>query len=104
MAADLKSIDPQKLYSISEIAPLVPSPHRGEKGMTRATIYKWIKEYGLPCSRRQIGRTAYLFVWGRDVLEFLGAIELPEIKTRSAKQRARDMELAEKRARELGIL
>lgn len=104
MPANLNDIEPGKQYSIREIAELIPSAARGSKGVTRATVYRWIAEHGLPCQRRTVGQATYLFVWGRDVLEFLGAVELPVIKTRSKKQLDRDLEIAREEARKLGIL
>lgn len=81
-------IDAKRLYSLSEAAALIPSPISGKRTCLH-TLYRWRAEGRITAVARQGAKGKKWFVWGAEILRFLGASEAPVWRGRTAKQRER---------------
>jgi hypothetical protein len=91
MAID--DIDPKRLYSLTEAAAFVPSCVAGKRVHPK-TLHRWRKEGRIKCQGRAAAGKTWWFVWGAELLRFLGAGELPEFNGRSPTQARREHQAA----------
>lgn len=95
-------IDPHKLYPLAEAARLIPSPRPGVSTRPK-TLRRWHQEKRIKLVARPAGKLKFWFVFGSELLRFLSADERPEWRGRTPGKRARDVEAAKRKARQLGL-
>ncbi|MDE2104069.1 MAG: hypothetical protein KGL39_42925 [Patescibacteria group bacterium] len=74
-------IDPGRLYSVAQARLFLPSPRGG--CVLRATVYEYRARGLLKCVERVVSGRKWWFIWGSELLRFLGAGERPEWKGRT---------------------
>jgi hypothetical protein len=97
-------IDPRRLYSFGEARKLIPSPRTGKQTHLQ-TMHALRRSGRLNCVPRPTGRIRHWFVWGSEILRFIGADKNPPpAPPVSEAQRCRHIEAAQREGRRLGLL
>lgn len=94
---DIKNINPQGVYSLTEACSLVPSSRPGRTVCLR-TLQRW-RSQGILTAHRQPGGCGW-YVSGAELLRLLHADKIPEWTGRTPAERNRECDAA---MRELGL-
>lgn len=78
-----QGIDPERLYSLSEAAPLIPSARAG-KTVTARTLKNWEKLGLITVEKRPVGQLNFWFIRGSEILRVLNAGRRPARKEKVA--------------------
>lgn len=88
-------IDPQRLYSFSEIRDLVPSSRKGKR-VSFDTLHRWRLDGKFSAVCRPSRGKRFWFAWGSEVMKLLGSgPPRPEVVSSSQRQRESEEALEE---------